>query len=286
MNRRGQDSGVVLVNVLVVLAIAGGLMVLLISGQETALDRVARSADAARAEQIALGAEASVIDALREDLDRAPDADHLGEPWARRVIQDEVLLPTGKFSVSVTDLAAKFDINLLAAQNLATQNFLKRLLIALDQPPEAGNQIVRVIVALGGIGALSELEAFGVPPDVVAALSPYVTVLPGSGTVNLNSVDGFLLEVMMQNASHASQLISRRGRGGSLTLEDLSEIGAIRPQNSGFVSNAYQADILAEAGSARVRLRTTILRRNALGVKAVDVVERRIIHDAPDGAAE
>ena len=84
MTRRKSDEGVVLINVLVVLAIAGGLMMLLITSQEAALDRVSRASDAATAEQIAMGAEASVVDALRRDLDTGPDTDHFSEPWARK----------------------------------------------------------------------------------------------------------------------------------------------------------------------------------------------------------
>lgn len=281
MNQRQRDSGVVLVNVLVVLAIAGGLMVLLISGQEAALDRVARSADASVVRQIAIGAEASVVDALRRDLDVAPESDHLDEPWALGVIQDEVLLPTGRFSVRITDMQAKFDVNLLADLTAGTQEFARRLMVALDQPPETANQIARILGAVGRTARLEDLETYGVSQEAINAMAPYVTALPIVGTINLNSVDPFLLNVMLQNQSQTAQLVRTRESRGSLSLEALRNIGALRPQNSGFTSNAYLVDILATAGDAEVAMQSMIIRRNARGVKAVEILHRRFIYDAP-----
>jgi general secretion pathway protein K len=281
MSTRQRDSGVVLVNVLIVLAIAGGLMVLLISSQEAALDRVARSVDAAVVRQIASGAEASVVDALRRDLDEAPESDHLNEPWALGVLQDEVVLPTGRFSVRITDLQAKFDVNLLADLTAGTQEFARRLMVALDQPPETANQIARILGAVGRIGKLEDLEDYGVSPETLNAMKPYVTALPVQGTINLNSVDPFLLNVMLQNQSQAAQLVRIRESRGSLSLAALRSIGALRPQNSGFISNAYLVDILATAGDARISMQSMIIRRNALGLKAVEILQRRYIYDAP-----
>lgn len=282
MTSRVKESGVVLVNVLVVLAIAGGLMVLLISNQEAALDRVARAADASIVEQIALGAEASVVDALRRDLDDAPEADHLQEPWAIQVIQNEVVLPTGRFSVSVTDVQAKYDVNLLADVTAGTQEFTRRLMVALDQPPETANQIARILGAIGRVGSLDDLTAFGLSQETVTAMQPYVTALPVAGTINLNSVDPVLLSVMMQNPGQAAQLVRLRSRRGSLSLDAFRNVGALRPQNAGFTSNVYLVNILAEAGEAQIKLRSLIVRRNALGVKAVEIVERQFIYDAPE----
>lgn len=281
MNRRTGDKGVVLINVLVVLAIAGGLMVLLISAQERTISRVSRAADAAIAEQIVLGAEASVVDALRRDLDDAPDIDHLGEPWALSVIQRETELPTGRFSVSITDMQAKFDINQLADLSAGTQAFGKRLLTALGQPPETVNQIVRILRAVGPVSALDELEAYGVAPETLTALAPHVTALPVPGTVNLNSVDPFLLEVMMQNSAQAAELIRLRDSRGSVSMENLRSIDALRPQNSGFTSNVYRMEAFAEAGEASITMETVLVRRDASGIKSVDIHSRRLGSNRP-----
>jgi general secretion pathway protein K len=283
---RTADGGVVLVNVLVVLAIAGGLLLLLISSQEAALERVGRATDAAVAEQIAFGAEASVIDALRRDLDEAPDTDHLNEPWALAVVQDEVVLPTGRFSVSVTDLQAKFDINQLADASAGTLEFTRRLLTELDHPPEAANQIARILGAVGRIQRLDDLAPFGVSPDTLAALAPHVTALPVAGSVNLNTADPLLLGVMMQNPGQTSQLLRIRDSTNTLSLEALASVGALRPQNSGLTSQVYRIDTFAEAGAAEISMQTYVIRRNALGVRAVDILGRRFVLPDPDTLKE
>lgn len=280
MTSRDSDHGVVLVNVLVVLAIAGGLMLLLISSQDTALDRISRSTDASIAEQIAFGAEASVIDALRRDLDDAPDTDHLNEVWAQRVVQEEVLLPTGRFSVQITDLQAKYDINQLSRRTSGTQEFAQRLLIAVEQPAEIAAQISRILDVIGRVDNLRDLAAFGIPETALDALEPYVTALPVDGTINLNSVDLFLLSVMLQNKAQARQIARIRENRGHISRETLRDAGILRPQNSGFTSNVYLVDIFAEAETARLKMRTLIVRLNKPGVKAVRILERRFI-DAP-----
>lgn len=286
MTARRQDGGVVLINVLVVLAIAGGLMFLLIATQQAALDRVSRASDAAVAEQIAFGAEASVIDALRRDLDDAPETDHLGEDWARSVIQDEVVLPTGTFSVQITDLQAKFDINQMADASIITLDFSRRLMTALDLPPQTADQIARVLGVTKRVEALKDLAAFGVSSEALAALEPYVVALPAFSAVpmpiNLNSVDPFLLAVMLKNRAQAAQLVRLRTARGHLTLADLNDADVIRPQNSGLTSNAYLMEVLAQAGSARIRMQTVIVRINLRGVKAVEIRERRFVHPRPE----
>lgn len=281
MTRRGSDDGVVLVNVLVVLAIAGGLMLLLVSSQDAALDRVARAADAAVVEQIALGAEASVVDALRRDLDTAPEADHLTEPWALRVIQPDVRLPTGRFSVAVTDLQGRFDVNLLAAPTPGVMDVARRLMVALDLPPATADQIARILAVVGRVDTLADLAGFGVADAALAAMAPHVTALPIPGNVNLNSASPLLLEVMLQNRSSALQLVRRREARGELTRDDLTGLGVQRPQNSGFTSNVFVVDILAEAGAARISLQTLIIRRNDPGVKSVAIRERRLRYEGP-----
>jgi general secretion pathway protein K len=282
MRKRVKNEGVVLVNVLVILVIAGGLMALLLSTQEASLARVSRSADASTVEQIAFGAEASVVDALRRDLDDAPETDHFQEPWALGVIQDEVTLPTGKFSVQVSDLQAKFDINQLADSNVGTQAFTRRLLLALDQPAETANQISRILEVVGRVRQLDDLAAFGVSTETLAALAPYVVALPVDGTINLNSVDPFLLAVMLQNQSQAKQLVLIREGRGSLRLEDLKTVGALRPQNSGLISNTFRIDIEAQAGTSEINMQSFIFRQNARGIKVVSILERHFVYDTPD----
>ncbi|WP_323764753.1 hypothetical protein [Marinovum sp.] len=273
---RGRDAGVTLINVLVVLAITSGLVVLLLRQQEAGQDSIGRAAALAQAEQIALGAEASVLAALRSDLDTAPDEDHFAEPWAG-VIQDEVALPDGRFSVSVRDRQAKFDINLLIAPAVGPQTLFLRLTARLGIEEAEARRIVETLLLSGRIDSLQALERGGTAPETLALLEPHVTALPLPATINLNTVGPLLLGVLFQNPGITSQVLFRREAEGRVTREMLSAMGALRPGLTDFASDNWEVDILAESGAAQVRLRTVIYRKSELGQKTIRLISRRIV---------
>ncbi|MCE0507395.1 general secretion pathway protein GspK [Roseivivax sp. GX 12232] len=285
--RRRRDSGVVLVNVLVIIALSAAVVHLMLSSRESAIDRVTGLSRAGDAELIALGAEASVVAALRRDLDQAPDVDHFGEAWAA-IAQEEVQLVTGRFSVEIQDLQRKYDINRLALGGLGPVEVLARLLVELDQPPELARRIAAILRRTGPVGALSDLEGFGIPAAAIEALSPHVAVLPSDATVNLNTVEPPLLRAMLNNRAIAARLIARRDREGQITREALRGAGAVRPDHSGFTSNLFDVVVLAEADGAAVRMESRIRRSDALSAQSVSVVSRRYLplpserQDAPD----
>ena len=64
--KRGEE-GMILVNVLMFVAIAAGLVLLMINREELALDRGLRTREAARALAIVRGGELSAVVALRRD---------------------------------------------------------------------------------------------------------------------------------------------------------------------------------------------------------------------------
>lgn len=272
------DSGVALINVLVLLAITSGLVVLLLRQQERGQDIVAQAAALVQAEQIALGAEASVLSALRADLETAPEVDHFDEPWAA-VIQDEVTLPDGQFSVEVRDRQAKFDINTLAAGTLGPQVLFHRLATALDIPEDAAQRIVQVLGFTGSLRRLSDLERFGITAETLDLLAPHVIALATPGLINLNTVDPVLLGVLLQNPGITAQLLRRRRAEGEISRQTLTDYGAVRPAMTGFGSHSWEVDILAESGPAAVRIQTVIQRRNDMFGKAIAVVTRQIVHD-------
>lgn len=146
--RREPEDGVILVNVLVILALTAGIVALMFGERDSARERVVGMADAARAEALALGAEASVIAELRRDLEIAPETDHFGEPWAQ-IAQEEARLATGRFSVTIRDAQRKYDINRLAGGGLGPVTTLARLLEEVDQPTDLAAQIALYWHALG-----------------------------------------------------------------------------------------------------------------------------------------
>ncbi|WP_407492965.1 general secretion pathway protein GspK [Pseudooceanicola sp. MF1-13] len=282
--RRDPEGGVVLINVLVMIALASTVVYLMLSEQETSLSRVARMSDAVQAQNLALGAEASVLDALRADLDTAPDTDHFGEPWTR-VIQEEVTLGTGRFSVDVTDLQAKYDIHLLAGPGVGQVELMSRLLQSVDQPPELAPRMAAIVRRVSELQSINDLRFYGIPDPTIKAIAPYVAALPPSGqlprTVNLNTAPPLLLEALFKNQSYALRLESIRQQTGEITRANLDGIGAIRPENTNWTSGLYDVAIMAEVGDARVRLVSRLVRQNDLGGKSVSVLTRRFMSDAP-----
>lgn len=278
MHKRDPDVGVVLVNVLVIIALASAMVYLMLESEDVSLDRVARLADATQVEFLALGAEASVLDALRQDLNEHPDEDHFAEPWTS-VIQQETVLSTGRFSVAVTDVQGKYDINFLSGTGLGPVEVLARLLAATDQPVELAPRLAALVRRVYPVGDLQDLASFGVAKPVLDALAPYVTAYPAPGTVNLNSADPVLLEAMLNNRSIALRLVSARTRKGFITREDLVSAGGLRPENSGWTSNTFDVAVLAEVGRARLQLETRILRFQGLDTKSIGIVSRRIVTD-------
>ena len=69
---REGEAGMILVNVLMFVAIASGLVLLLINREELALDRALRTREAARALAVVRGGELSAVVALRRDMVVAP----------------------------------------------------------------------------------------------------------------------------------------------------------------------------------------------------------------------
>ncbi len=274
--KRDGEIGVVLVNVLVIIALSAAVVHLMLGSRETAINRVRLMAEATDAEMLALGAEASVMAALRRDIEEAPEADHFGEAWAT-IAQAETRLVTGRFAVEIQDVQRKYDINRLTAGGIGPTEMLGRLLAEVEQPPELAPRIATVLQRVGPVRDLDDLAAFGIPGTTLDALRPYMAALPVAGEVNLNTADPVLLRAMLNNGSIAARLVAQRNRDLQITRETLSAAGAVRPDHTGFTSNLFDVIVRAEAGDAAIRLKSRILRINEIGGQSVGILSRRFL---------
>ena len=102
MTRRRDEEGMILVNVLMFVAIAAGLVLLMINREELALDRGLRTREAARALAIVRGGELSAVVALRRDAEQSPEVDHVGEPWAK-LSESGAPIEGGSFDLAIAD---------------------------------------------------------------------------------------------------------------------------------------------------------------------------------------
>lgn len=273
----------ILLNVVSIVALAATVVMLLVTGQEAAIERGQRFGDASRAAVIARGGELTATNGLVRDAAEAPETDHLREPWAQ--IQDQrVSIRGGTFSLSISDAQSKFNLNNLAEGGLASAQSVGLISRALDLDPAQVEQIALRIRESGSLKELSELSSFGIAVDDVARLARFVTVLPTATAININTADQELLAAVLGSEAAAQQIAAERARKGFVTPEDLAAIGVSSPQGLGFTSNHFWVRTAVEMGDAR-QVRTILLRReiSAEGA-AVTAIGRWRGEAAPDAS--
>ena len=277
---RAKDSGVILVNVLVALALGSALVVLMLTSQDDLIDRSRRAAALAQAQALAMGGETSVVIALRSDMQTAPETDHLAEPWAL-IQQAEVDVGAGRFSVSIHDAQSGIDLNGLGAGGIAQQQVLARLVADLDLPPQTVTQIVNAMARAGALRSLTDIGELD--PNTRAALDPHVSFLPDGGAVNLNTADAVVMGAVLRNQGAANRLITVRDKLGFLTPADLRDLGLVGTNGAGFKSAVFDVTVTAQVDDVLVRLTSRIQRVQGLGWQDVRVIARRF---GPDDTAD
>ena len=245
---------------------------------------------------------------LREDV-RAGGPDHLGEPWAVPLqearlssflaAQDNVSTDAGTdvldafLSGQIIDLQSFLNVNNLANNGKVSEQALEsfsRLFALLQLPSGELEQLAENLRLASAPGAgnrpllpqrVEQLVWLGLSPQTVAALRPYVTVLPGSDVpVNLNTASAEVIyaaarELSMAEAQH---LVADRDALPFRNVQDASKLlskgAASLPQGQGFL------DVNSRFFEVRARLRLdqlvveerSVVQRD--GVQSVKVLQR------------
>jgi general secretion pathway protein K len=272
-------EGMILVNVLFVVAIAMIVVMMMVTTQDVAIDRTGRFRDAAQATAYARAGEASVIVALRRDAVEAPDSDHPGEPWG--AVEDRnVAIRGGRFTVAVADDQARFNLNNLGAGDLAAEALLVRVLDALGLSGDLFEPILGHVRVSGPVESLEEFTIVGVEPDDIRTLSRLATVLPDETTINLNTADERLLAVIFDSPVTARLVDSARRRRGYLTPADLAALSTPVPPGTGFTSNFYTVETDMMVGTTRQRTASALRRRaGPAGIEVVVYGRQRLSAD-------
>jgi len=267
--RRGKDRGVVLVNVLVVVAIASGALVALMAAQDVAIQRGTRFSEMAQAMAVARGAEASAVIALRRDAREAPEEDHAGEAWARIGAEDRAIRD-GRFAMTVEDMQGRFNINELEQGGLLARGAFGRLLSLLDLPVELADAAAAELRATGPATRLGALLSLSLEPGALELLAPHVTALPGRTDVNLNSAGPVVLMALLNNEITVGRLIRVRERQGFLGPDDLGRVQVLMPPGVGFASDNFRAVIDVTVG--RTPHRRVVLLHRRTGPRGPEVI--------------
>lgn len=275
---RRPDQGVVLINVLVILALMATVVFAMVSLSEISITRSQRFSEAGQALALVAAGEASAIVALRRDLAEAPDSDHLAEPWAQ-IQQEEVRIEAGTFALTITDAQAALNLNSLPGSGALGVQLLQRVLTTLDLPAEIGLRIMARLAQPEPLDRLSDLEdGAGLTSDEVARLAELVTVLPGRTDININTAPEALLAALADNPVQARNLIGVRNRQGFLTRGNVTAMRLILPPGAGFRSSHFHVTTTVSIGGTTQSRQSLLQRRTGRGgAPEVVVVDREAV---------
>lgn len=278
----GPERGVVLVNVLVMLALSATVLTMMLNLGDLAIARSQRFGEAGQALALVRAGEQSAIVALRRDRETAPETDHPGEAWGA-IAQQGIEIAGGSFALEIADAQDRFNLNAVKLGGLQANQLLVTITQALDLPPALAARIAETVLRDGPLRRIEELTwRTGMAPGDLVRLREFVTVLPGPGETNVNAASERLLAVLLQNPVQARALVSRRERAGFLTDADVTAASAILPPGVGFVSDHFLLRSSVRIGTTGQTMESLLQRReSAGGTPEVVVVDRRV----PDPAA-
>lgn len=276
MTRRDRE-GMILLNVLLVMAVASVAVLVMIVAQDIQVQRGTRLRDAAQASAYARAGELSAVTVLRRDALTAAASDNLTEPWAQ-IGQEAIAVPGGRFALTIQDEQARFNLNSLRDGRSGPIETFRRIGATVGIEEATLIRIGTAIRVVGPIDDLGPLVLAGVTPAELIALEPYVTVLPETATLNLNTVSEPLLALVLNNPEAASEVVRQRTQRGFVIPADISSAGASQPEASGFVSDHYRVVTAVTVGDTRQRLTSRIARVRGEGT--VDVVVTARARDA------
>ena len=254
------ETGMILVNVLMMVAIAAGLVLLLIKREELALDRGLRTREAARAAAVIRGGELSAVVALRRDGASAPDTDYPAEPWGS-LSESGAPIADGTFDLAISDAEGRFNINSVRSGEAGALILFKQIADAVGMPEDQMDLAIQMIRLSGPVTDLRPIAALGFDPKVVDQLGRLATALPGTTTVNLNAADEAMLGVLFRDPLVARRLAKVRQRQGFLTPKDLSDERVPIPWGASFRSTTFWVRTRATIGGTSQQGVTLLKRR-------------------------
>ncbi len=262
-------EGMILLNVLLVLAVASVAVLIMVSTQDIEVQRSTRLRDAAQANAYARAGELSAVTTLRRDALVAAGTDNLSEPWAQ-LGQQAISVPGGRFALAIEDEQSRFNLNAMQSGEAAPIALFQAIGASLNLDPTSLIRIASVVRVAGPLTDDSLIVAAGVPRADLDRLAPYVVILPEDATINLNTVGLPLLTLMTRDPEVAGKLLAVRARNGLLNPADLATEGAPSLPGTGFTSNHYRVITTVTVGDVTQALDSRIarIRRD----RAVDVV--------------
>ncbi|MFN4160200.1 MAG: type II secretion system minor pseudopilin GspK [Gemmobacter sp.] len=273
--KRQGERGVVLVNVLVVLALMSTVVFAMISLSDLSIARSQRFSEAGQAAALVAAGETSAIIALRRDMVEAPQSDNLTEPWAQ-IAQEEIRIEAGRFALAIEDAQGRFNLNSLPGSGVLGAQLLQRILAALGMPPDVGLRIGARMSRPERLERLGELVAdVGLTEAEVALLSTLVIVLPERTDINVNTAPEELLMALADNPVQAINLLAIRKRQGFLKPSDVTAASMILPTGTGYRTRYFLVTVEATVGDTTRRVHSLLQRQTGAGGRPKVIVLAR-----------
>lgn len=293
MTRRAGDAGFVLVNALVLVAAMTAAAVFLLARAEGGRARL----EAGQHEQVLRhgldAVEALSRAILNRDLLAGP-IDSTEDAWNTPL--RDVALERGRVSGQIIDQQSLFNINWLAdTQNDRTKEAFDTLLTQLGLSPLMGEKIAAFVSPNGPSnrqsyralsppvaplgGAILMLDQLAMIPEIaprdLERLLPFITVLPSTSKMNVNTAVAPVLAAMVPEIPTARirVLVQRRASDPYASVEDFMLDGgvstdpdadpdAVDPAAFSIGSNWFEVQITASAGDRNAQ-RRVLLRRES-----------------------
>ena len=255
--RPSDREGMILLNVLVIVAIAAATVAVMIASEDIQVQRAIRLHDAAQAQAYARAGELSAVTALRRDGLTAPGSDAYAEPWGA-IGQQAIAIPGGKFALSIADEQARFNLNALVTGDAIAVARFGRVGRGAGLAPGTIVQIATIVEAVGPLRDEGVLRTAGIPAGDLDRLRPLVAYLPPDAKLNLNTVDGGLLGALVDDPRLLRPLLERRARNGLLTEGDVAAAGL--SGLGGFTSDHFLVTTVVRVGDVTQTTRSRLTR--------------------------
>ncbi|MNM44634.1 putative type II secretion system protein K [compost metagenome] len=243
-----RDSGVALITVLLVVALAATVCAALVTRQQLAIRSTANQLHARQAWQYVRGGEQLAIALLDADRRSGASTDHRGEVWAQRLPAYPV--DGGQVQVAIEDLSGRFNLNSVIHEGQVEGDAfarLQRLLVLLQldsqlawqlvawMAPDATPDVIRMQAersyrsrtpmyraAARPLADVSELRLLaGIDDASYQRLLPHVTALPASTPLNVNTADPWVLASLADGLGlhDGRRLSDARGTAGFRSVD-------------------------------------------------------------------
>ncbi len=298
LSRGGGQSGVALVSMLLLVALATVLASAIVQEQQLVIRAAGTHLDRGQAKQYAIGGEELARQILHQDYLNAPEKDYLGEEWAGQDLSYDFEL--GGVNLQIIDLQARFNINSLSKENprnSSSRAFLSNLMevlfldtgsvdlfkdwidedsnirpngmedfeyLALEPPYRASNSL---------LSDVSEAALF-LDSKTFRTLKPYLVSLPSpSSFLNINTMGAPIIQMLNNELTleaAESIVIFRDSEEGFDTLEEFLQT----PQLAGLSiprellsvkSSFYEIRIIARYREQFSYLRSILYRNSSDG---------------------